>query len=792
MAIQSLDNVIENLSSYNGGLNNLSGELEKLSGTLEGDTANVAFDEVSNLIKEQGKMSVKELKSSRSDLKSLKQKILDSDRISEKDRGNILSLLNNQENVVDQNATIMGRAKELIGKTISENSVDIASVASGVIADSPALMLATKFIGDKFNESREKKKQQRQEQIEREERITAAQQQQEQENSVLREQITNEQTLQKLNIERQEVVDKAKALGINEQDYIDRLKDQLIEQSKTEKLRRDNAEAEKKRIEELQEKFGIDVAQPEAEVTPVDSPVESSAPEKVEAKVEGVEDGGALHDLTKEGLFENPPYLEQIRDLLKFMIDEQANSDLAKIEADREAKRLAQRQLKEIERQGDLLKENNTITANQETGGGQGFMSDMFGDVIGGIAGALGIGGILGGAKKGIGGALKKTGGLFKSGGSLLKRGGLLAGTAAVATGGFLANKTKKILGNAPSAKVTAPNAPDAKLKPMDAPDLKPKVDAPVSSAKAPVMPDAPKVSASPKITSVPGESVAKKVATAAETTLDAAKGASKAGKTAAKVAPKVLAKSFLKNSAKFGLKMIPIAGAVAGGIFALGRLFKGDYTGAAMEAGGIFLPSVAGLPVDAALVAKDMYKDIHGTDYEKDLISNPTDANAKMAQLKDYAMEQMGIGQDAAKDGGEDPSVDGATGEVMNLSKSEQDLVSSAAGETGMGATGATGASGADGVNSVNGIQPVGGVTPSSNITPDTGTVENKTAAVGQMAEREMGPVNNDSSTNNFAVKTSTNNTVNNNQQKTVIASPLRNQESSYREAQAALSGSF
>ena len=207
MAIQSLDNVIENLSSYNGGLNNLSGELEKLSGTLEGDTANVAFDEVSNLIKEQGKMSVKELKSSRSDLKSLKQKILDSDRISEKDRGNILSLLNNQENVVDQNATIMGRAKELIGKTISENSVDIASVASGVIADSPALMLATKFIGDKFNESREKKKQQRQEQIEREERITAAQQQQEQEYSVLREQITNEQTLQKLNIERQEVVD---------------------------------------------------------------------------------------------------------------------------------------------------------------------------------------------------------------------------------------------------------------------------------------------------------------------------------------------------------------------------------------------------------------------------------------------------------------------------------------------------------------------------------------------------------------------------------------------------------
>ena len=186
------------------------------------------------------------------------------------------------------------------------------------------------------------------------------------------------------------------------------------------------------------------------------------------------------------------------------------------------------------------------------------------------------------------------------------------------------------------------------------------------------------------------------------------------------------------------------------------------------------------------------MYKDIHGTDYEKDLITNPTDANAKMAQLKDYAMEQMGIGQDAAKDGGEEPSVEGAAGETINLDKSEQDLVSSAAGETGVGATGATGASGADGVDSVNGIQAVGGVTPSSNITPDTSAVATKTAAVNQMSEREMGPADSGDNTTAVGVNTNVANTVNNTQQTTVIATPLRNQESSYREAQAALSGSF
>ena len=61
----------------------------------------------------------------------------------------------------------------------------------------------------------------------------------------------------------------------------------------------------------------------------------------------------------------------------------------------------------------------------------------------------------------------------------------------------------------------------------------------------------------------------------------------------------KALAKSVAKASARFAAKMVPLAGA-GFGIFETGRrLLQGDFGGAAREAGGIFLPSAIGAPVD-------------------------------------------------------------------------------------------------------------------------------------------------------------------------------------------------
>ena len=115
--------------------------------------------------------------------------------------------------------------------------------------------------------------------------------------------------------------------------------------------------------------------------------------------------------------------------------------------------------------------------------------------------------------------------------------------------------------------------------------------------------------------------------------TRNATKTAEKqAVKTAGKSATKAAGKSLLKTGFKSAVKKIPVLGALAGGLFAIPRLLKGDWTGAGLEvASGAasLLPgagTAASIGIDAALAAKDM----------KDLM--------KEEQAKEEAEQQQGV----------------------------------------------------------------------------------------------------------------------------------------------------
>lgn len=115
--------------------------------------------------------------------------------------------------------------------------------------------------------------------------------------------------------------------------------------------------------------------------------------------------------------------------------------------------------------------------------------------------------------------------------------------------------------------------------------------------------------------------------------TRNATKSAEKqAVKTAGKSATKAAGKSLLKTGFKSAVKKIPVLGALAGGLFAIPRLLKGDWTGAGLEvaSGAASLVPGAGtaasIGIDAALAAKDM----------KDLM--------KEEQAKEEAEQQQGV----------------------------------------------------------------------------------------------------------------------------------------------------
>ena len=75
------------------------------------------------------------------------------------------------------------------------------------------------------------------------------------------------------------------------------------------------------------------------------------------------------------------------------------------------------------------------------------------------------------------------------------------------------------------------------------------------------------------------------------------------------------------KKAAKVAIKAVPLVGALAGVFFAAERAFAGDWVGATMEGASIPLPSVAGLPVDASIMARDVYMEAYGTKPEEDAL---------------------------------------------------------------------------------------------------------------------------------------------------------------------------
>jgi len=125
------------------------------------------------------------------------------------------------------------------------------------------------------------------------------------------------------------------------------------------------------------------------------------------------------------------------------------------------------------------------------------------------------------------------------------------------------------------------------------------------------------------------------------------------AGDAIKKIPAARLAKAAVKGLATFGAKMVPAVGALAGAGMSIKRLLDGDMKGAMAEGAGIFLPSVAGMPLDIALLARDMYNDIYGNPDAKDKDERfPHDIDLKnqetsgylanYGQIKDYAAEAI------------------------------------------------------------------------------------------------------------------------------------------------------
>ena len=117
----------------------------------------------------------------------------------------------------------------------------------------------------------------------------------------------------------------------------------------------------------------------------------------------------------------------------------------------------------------------------------------------------------------------------------------------------------------------------------------------------------------------------------------------------------KSVVKSVGKVIGKFGIKAIPIVGAAAGALFALQKLSEGDYVGASAEGAGIFLPTLAGVPLDLGIAAREVYNDAYQRPdnkfpLEEDLIQDRQMVGDRMEEIYREIKKQLPTNKENAK----------------------------------------------------------------------------------------------------------------------------------------------
>lgn len=454
-----------------GNINNVSGVLgptireriESLMVSTESDTAKLALEKFSELVKAQSEMTVGELRKSREDLRSLKDTIGQSAGITDRDRTNILSLLNSQEMTVDNNTTLAKRVTGTIKDFASNNAVDITSVAAGAFGRSPLMMLGTKFVGDKIKEGRENRRLKREEQERTREALEQQARLTEEEFSILRNRISDEEIIQKRNLDNQDLQNKTEE---ERRKILDEEKNNYIRESRIQKEEQENLDQIKQKEDEIASRFGLDLP----EVTPIPNNTDSNDTfntenvsgdtsntenvnnvfgdtsnteniNNVSGDTNNTENVSSVSTQTAEESEKITPALENINNSIKkieSIILEGSQGDLDKLENERETNRLENEKVEISRETNELLKdqlstlkenEKNTETmmSSSEEGGGLGLLALAGGSIRGRLgklrgvaqkAGTIGRGvltagaGILGGAKSLFGRAAGSAGGV--------------------------------------------------------------------------------------------------------------------------------------------------------------------------------------------------------------------------------------------------------------------------------------------------------------------------------------------------------------------------------------------
>lgn len=262
MADVSLDSVIGKITNATMPIGDLAKALEDVK--LESKAGEEANRQLRDLIEKQSSMSAKERRASQKQLDDITKLIQNSSEIADSDKIKFQTLIKMHDQRIKSDSSLMKDVGSQLTEKITENVTNIGAVVSGVVSDSPLLAMGVKFLGDSvvkgvrsFRAFQKKNKEEKELRSRQTELFREQERIDEEERRILREQLTEKDIQNKLNITEEDIQKKAEETNRSRESIVNEEKDKIIEQSKIAKQRKDNAAAEQKRIKELKDSVGL-------------------------------------------------------------------------------------------------------------------------------------------------------------------------------------------------------------------------------------------------------------------------------------------------------------------------------------------------------------------------------------------------------------------------------------------------------------------------------------------------------------------------------------------------------
>ena len=453
MAEVSLDSVIGKITNATMPIGDLAKALEDVK--LESKAGEEANRQLRDLIEKQSSMSAKERRASQKQLDDITKLIQNSSEIADSDKIKFQTLIKMHDQRIKSDSSLMKDVGSQLTEKITENVTNIGAVVSGVVSDSPLLAMGVKFLGDSvvkgvrsFRAFQKKNKEEKELRSRQTELFREQERIDEEERRILREQLTEKDIQNKLNITEEDIQKKAEETNRSRESIVNEEKDKIIEQSKIAKQRKDNAAAEQKRIEELKESVGLVTAIEEekereesveeseisgepADVIPssststesektiivdrIESPVKvssedvqrvsvveretaESTPEESEDQEERTSDDPAITAVESESIVgdgesrnvtieSTEPTTTSSEDLKEFVEGNQSQQEIDSIEAERQRKRDLEKTLNVENNQSGLLEES--LDKQDETIESQKGLNKAFAPISGFFKGLL-------------------------------------------------------------------------------------------------------------------------------------------------------------------------------------------------------------------------------------------------------------------------------------------------------------------------------------------------------------------------------------------------------------------